>query len=1458
MNQLSIAWKSMSSAALSYVGRWLCASAVALACAHLGAAEPTIFATPVKSSQLDGQVFAQWADGRETAIPADAAKNGPADVLWTVDKRPDWRGVEFGTSKSPGVRHLRIGFTEPISMGAVLARGGATLSVLRPDAPFPGDLANEAHWQAAERLPWDSAQGREDYGLWTLPRVIKSRAIRFTHVAEAVDQEPAGWLGGAWVLSQRFANLAPQATVATASRPEAAPRLVDQVNNRQWLTWDNGEQGAAVAITPEHPEVITLAWSQKVKLRGVCLLWAGCSAAEVEAFTGSNHAPLQSSAAKDWKRVGASDSIDPFYPMGLGPNWLDFGEEVETRAIRLRMTGCSKATHPHLVNKSADGRRVWLGEMLAVAPVGDQPLTVLKLPAANVELPPPIPVKFKLAEPGLVTLVIEDQHGQRVRNLVSETPFPAGENVAWWDGSDDLLRDPQAAAHGLYHLPTRFVSPGKYTVRGMTRQPLALKYQQSVYSAGRPAWETADKTGCWMTNHTPPTSIACVAGARTQDGQPLVFMGAFVAEGGHGLQWTREDGTKVGGQGWVGGNWTGAPTLAVDRGAEAIADHLCYVASIWEGELRITAKTRELQDQPVLKVQLGDDPSPSKLPKTATPPVNLAGFDGGDRQFVLAGLAAHDGVLACSLVRQDEIRFVKVASGEVIGHCTLHNPRGLAYDSSGRLLVLSGRKLVRLDDRSAAAKTIIADGLEDPRHLVIDPAGNYCITDHGDSHQIKIFTPAGQLLRAIGKPGAPRVGAYDPLHMNHPHGLGIDSQGRLWVAENDFHPKRVSLWSPQGELLKAFYGPGEYGGGGVLDPRDRTRFFYKGLEFRLDPEQGTDELVRVFYRPTPLMAAHYGPYSPDTPLYPPARNGQRYFTSCYTHNPTNGDGVSFVWRDTKSEARLVAAFGNAQDWEVLKNDDFHACWPEGVDPTGDRHRNAATFAWADDNGDGLPQPAEVQMLKAACAGVTTQPDLSMVVARFDEQAVQFVPVKFNQQGAPLYDLTTPRVLVSGAQGPKSSGGDQALTEPTGWTIHTVAPQPFSPYGLGGSFHGEARWTYPNVWPGLHASHESAVPDRPGMVIGTTRLLGGWIQPRGEAGPMFAINGNMGNMYLFTADGLFVATLFHDIRVRPNWRMPTSYRGMDVSDVSLHDENFWPSITQTTSGEVFLVDGARVSLVQVTGLDSIRRLPEQSLTITAADLTAARQWFAQAEAQRQAVLGSGNMRVPLRSTPIKLDGQLADWPATTQWLSIDRRGTKANFNSDSRPYDASAALAIVGDQLYAAWRTNEKDLLKNSGETPQALFKTGGALDLMLGTNPDAKADRAEPAVGDLRLLVAEVSGKTTARLYRARVPGTQDPVAFSSPWRTVNIDAVEDVSEQVELATDGAGHFELRIPLEVLGWKPSPSQVYRGDIGLLRGDGQHTTQRVYWSNKATAITADVPSEAELTPRLWGTVEVVRE
>ncbi|MEZ0388742.1 MAG: hypothetical protein ACAI34_16840, partial [Verrucomicrobium sp.] len=702
-----------------------------VACAEPCFAEAT--ADALKAETLDPLAFADWAGGKESSISEQAAKNGPSSVVWTTARLPDFRGVKYGEGREAAARYLRIGFAKTIPVGSVLVRGGGTLSVLKPDASYPGNLADDSQWLPADRLLQDKPSREEvsedDYALWVLPPGTETRALRFTHVPAPGDREMAGWLGGAWVLAERLGNVAPQALAQSVARDDVSAKLVDESHNRQWQTWDNGEQGAALAVSSEHPEFITLTWPSPVRLNAVCLLWTGFQSAEVEAFTGGADEVPREAPASAWRKVAQAAGMDTLYPLPLGPHRLAFAYIVEARAIRLRITGGAKAGHSHLTSKLKEGRRVWLGEVMALAPLQEKELASLVLPK-NVEEPPPIPVKFTLPEAGLVTLVIEDKDGHRVRNLISETPFPAGESTAWWDGSDDLLRDPQAAKHGVYHIPTRPVAPGEYTVRGLWRKPVSLRYEFSIYSAGKPAWMTADKTGCWMTTHTPPTSMAVVPGSRTADGKPLVFMGAYVAEGGHGLQWLHEDGTKLGGQGWVGGTWTGAPTLAVDTGSSAVADDLCYVGSTWDGELRLTAKTRNLDDRPVFKVQLGSDPQIRK-PSDGVKPQELEGYDGGGKQYVLAGIAVHNGIIVGSLVRQGELFFVDAKAGRMLGKASVSDPRGVNFDSTGRLLVLSGPKLLRypaLKPEAAATlgepETIISAKLEDPRQVATDAAGN--------------------------------------------------------------------------------------------------------------------------------------------------------------------------------------------------------------------------------------------------------------------------------------------------------------------------------------------------------------------------------------------------------------------------------------------------------------------------------------------------------------------------------------------------------------------------------------------------------------------------------------------------------------------------------------------------------------------------------------------------------------
>jgi hypothetical protein len=143
---------------------------------------------------------------------------------------------------------------------------------------------------------------------------------------------------------------------------------------------------------------------------------------------------------------------------------------------------------------------------------------------------------------------------------------------------------------------------------------------------------------------------------------------------------------------------------------------------------------------------------------------------------------------------------------------------------------------------------------------------------------------------------------------------------------------------------------------------------------------------------------------------------------------------------------------------------------------------------------------------------------------------------------------------------------------------------------------------------------------------------------------------------------------------------------------------------------------------------------------------------------------------------------------------------------------------------------------------------------MIGADPSADPRRHEPVVGDLRLLVTLVNGKPRAVLYRAVAPTAPsgDGVLFGSPIGQVHFDQVTDVSNRVTLTSDGNGDFEIAVPLALLGLTGLHSGAeLLGDIGLLRGDGAQTTQRLYWNNQDTGMVSDVPSEARLRPANWG-------
>ncbi|MDA0321844.1 MAG: hypothetical protein O2923_03890 [Verrucomicrobia bacterium] len=869
-----------------------------------------------------------------------------------------------------------------------------------------------------------------------------------------------------------------------------------------------------------------------------------------------------------------------------------------------------------------------------------------------------IPIGISLDTPSYVTLVVETEQGVRVRNLVSERLFQAGEHVIGWDGLDEA--GIPAITQGGYDLYPNLVSPGKYRVRGLVRGAINLRYELSVHTAGNPPWRKPDGTGGWLADHSPPSGVVFLPGDK-----PRMLIGSFVAEAGDGLVWTDLAGQKLAGvrSSGMGGGWCGAYLMAKDHAPGA-------------PEAYLTAAKDSVELWSV------------------NPRRNLLGAQRVDGKSV-QGIAARNGLVLLSLDDQDKLLLVDAAAGRFLAQPALKRPRGLAFDEAGRLLAVSGDRLLRLvlptpgaEMKLPEAEVVIAEGLNDASQLAVAADGRIYISFHGNLHQVKVYSPDGTFLHNIGEPGGARLGPYDPRRMDKPTGLAIAPDGHLWVAENSHRPKRVSIWTLDGTLVKWLVGPPQYGGGGSLSA-DRKRFYYGGqgnfgLEFAVDWAAGTSQLSNLYYLPGGPgdIAVHPGGGAwQNVPQNPIAVDGREYLVNAWNSHPTRGVRALTIWQMRNGIALPVAAVGPPSQLAILQQEEFQARRrPEGND----------LFVWSDHNDDGKIQPEEVTFTppfdnQGPVGLFSIGPDLTVINAN----GLAFRPRGFTPAGAPLYDASQAELLVEGLMSDVgAAGGAQAVLAKDGHLVVTGGP-------MRGFRNGELVWTYPSRWPSLDAAHwgnrrviASIPAPAPGLMVGTTHLIGPSVTPpAGEAGELWAINGNVGQIFLMTTDGLFVASLFQDMRVPgARERVPDHERGVSLNRVSVGVEEFWPSINQTEDGNVYVMAqvgaGGKLThsnVIHVDGLHTVRRLPPTPLTVTSEQLAACRQrliarsapWLADADAKDRATM-DGKVMVfthdALRAA--KVDSIRITLPGTGRTLNL----SEVEIHADGKNIVGQAKLS----------------------------------------------------------------------------------------------------------------------------------------------------------------------------------------
>ena len=182
-------------------------------------------------------------------------------------------------------------------------------------------------------------------------------------------------------------------------------------------------------------------------------------------------------------------------------------------------------------------------------------------------------------------------------------------------------------------------------------------------------------------------------------------------------------------------------------------------------------------------------------------------FDAAQENLYLADLENRR-VRAISLIT-GEVRLVAgngqkgiPADGSDALTAPLFDPRAVAAAKSGDVYILerSGNAL-RVVDTNGKIRTVVGTGkqggvtdttnpreatLKSPKHLCVDKDDNVLIAD-SDNHVVLKYLPReNRLVRIAGTGKSGKALSEDPLktELNQPHGVSVDGQGRIYIADS--------------------------------------------------------------------------------------------------------------------------------------------------------------------------------------------------------------------------------------------------------------------------------------------------------------------------------------------------------------------------------------------------------------------------------------------------------------------------------------------------------------------------------------------------------------------------------------------------------------------------------------------------------------------------------------------------
>jgi len=1029
----------------------------------------------------------------------------------------------------------------------------------------------------------------------------------------------------------------------------------------------------------------------------------------------------------------------------------------------------------------------------------------------------PVEIRYELPKDARVTLAIDDAEGRRVRNLLPAAARKAGKNVERWDGLNDAGKP---------------VEPGEYRFKIISHDGIHASYTMSFANPGNPSWRTPDGRGGFYGDHTAPMAAAA--------GGNYAALATPMGEAGPHLMGLNLDGQKL---------WDLPNRTAFDGGQISLATDgkILWVAN--EGKeatiYRVQVATGKYAPwNATVKDAAGVESAVLDLKVTEAPGIITKRSLG----INLKAIALYQGKLAVCLMRENRVKILDSDTGKVEAEFEVAAPAAVTHAGKG-WLVLSQGKLLRLG--TDGKTTSFADGdYADGYGLATDADGAVYLSVRGAQQNVLVFSPEGKVVREIGqKGGRPVNGKYLPSGMRNPAQIAVDTKGRLWVAESTENPKRSSLWDTKtGALLRDYAGTTGYAVAGSINPFDPTVGFSGDTVYRIDLEKGG-------YEPTYSLGKSGDPDQlfPPTVHHSTTSKTVLYQGKTYVFSPGEGGSstISCIYWDGK-DWRSVANLGVVPDLTKTKPGNKK----QGIyqHPVFEGHSNE-WYSWADANGDGLVQAAEMKFSKPELNGQPAKirsylwgrlPDddgaLTFMIEKAPDVLWRLAITSVTAAGAPVYDVTKPEVIK--VERPVIGGGNGQGMTIGGSNGRTYLNQdPIVAIDRDGKVQGG----YPSKNIGVHGSHNARAA-KPGYIIGPSSILGVAAMGK-DIGDVFYIGANLGENYLFTEDTLYIQTLFKD--TRGVFENPAkAVKGMPMDNTTAGGESFGGNFVRTKDGKCYVtLGGTDAKVMEVTGLDSIRRL-NGAFSYTKEQYVAAQQLAAQKAAES---VQAKDYIVAKAAAPAVIDGKADEWLEL-----LDDKSAVLEIREDARTRYGRVQMSYDADNLYVAWRVLKSGaVMRNAGQDYRLLFKTGDVVDLMVG--PEKQTADGN---GNARIVFSVLGGKPVAVLNQKTAPGAakSESFEFASPWRSMVFDRVV-LAPSVTVATGKlkAGGFlvEASIPWKLLGVEPKSGLKLKGDAGVLFGDadGTQTIARHYWSNKNTNLVNDVPGEAELTPKVWGTLEL---